>query len=86
VLQNRLGYAFQTLVDILVRESNDRAAVVGEPFSAGLIVFGLCRVRVAVDFDHQGALVTEEVDDEMVDWMLATELKATEAPISQSSP
>ena len=69
VLQHRLAL----IEDLAVGKANDGVAQFVEVRRAGLIVFDLLGVGIAIDFDAQFGFVAIEVDDEAIDGMLACE-------------
>ncbi len=55
-------------------------------WSAGLIIFHLFGVRVAVDLDAEFGFGAIEVDDETIDGMLTAYLEAVKLAITQARP
>jgi len=84
--RNLLQHNLELLEDLTVGEADDGVALVGEPLCASGIVGDLIGfgVGVAIDFDAEFCLGAIEVDDEMIDGMLATNLETIELSIAQT--
>ena len=74
------------LVDVAVGVADDVTASLFQPGGAGVVVFDLAGVGVAVDLDDQAGGGAVEIDDEAVDRGLAAEFVAAQAPIAQVGP
>ena len=84
VFQRPLG----VLEDLLVGDAQDRETGGAEEGVAVGVALGDAgfAVIVAIGFDHQASLFAEEVDDEVAQRLLASELGPSEAPPAKQLP
>ena len=80
--QNRL----RLVVYLLICEANDSVAALLQVSCAGLVVFDLGCVTIAVNLDHELVRDTAKVRDAVPDGMLAAELDSTQLFASQIGP
>ena len=73
---------FALIEDLAVGKANDRIAQFVQIRRAGLIVFDLLGVGIAIDFDAEFGFIAIEVDDESIDWMLSSKLEAIQLSIA----
>lgn len=79
-----LQHGLALIEDLAVGKANDGAAQFVEVRRAGLIVFNLLGVGIAIDLDAQFRFVAIEVDDEAINGMLPAKLEAVELSIAQA--
>ena len=72
--KNLLLHSIDVLQDIIVSVSDDADSQPFENLLAGAVCLPLVRMTLAVEFNRQTVLVTIEIDDEVPDRMLPTEL------------
>ena len=80
MLQHRLALS----EDLAIGKANDRVTQFVQVRGAGLILFDLFGVGIAIDFDAEFGFITVEVDDEAVYGVLSPEFQAIQLTVSQA--
>ncbi len=85
-IRNVLQHHLALIEDFAVGKSNDGIAQFVQVRGAGLIVFDLLGVGIAIDFDAEFGFVAIEVDDEPIDGVLSSEFEAIQLAVAQARP
>jgi hypothetical protein len=73
-------------LDFFVPKSNDSIAKFFKLACPLFILFSLQIMDIAINLKHQSFFSAIEISDEWIKWVLTTELKSAQLPITQSPP
>ena len=79
MLQHRLA----VIEDLAVGETNDSVAQFVEVRRAGLIIFDLLGMGIAINFDAEFGFIAIEVDDEFLNGVLSSKFESVKLSIAQ---